>query len=137
MLLGLVAVVGWAAMRRRCLLKEKSFYLWILVGKVISRCALSVPWLSSASLFNDLRTSPYFSCDDSSYSRGFGGLVIFLTNFQSEVYFFWGARGLPLEVFAASLLCFTFPSTYFNLIPEAGSPLLRVQSALWQRVTWT
>lgn len=39
-----------AAVRRRCLLKEQSFYLWIL-SKVIPSYALSVPWLLRASPF--------------------------------------------------------------------------------------
>lgn len=36
-MLELVTSVGLAAVSQRCLLKEKSFYLWIL-GKVIPSC---------------------------------------------------------------------------------------------------
>lgn len=43
---------------------------------------------------------------------------------------------LPFETFPSSLLYVTFPSTCLNMIPDAGSPFLGVQSALWQIVTW-
>lgn len=49
-MLELITSVGLAAVRRSCLLKEKSFYLWIL-SKVIPSYALSVPWLLRASPF--------------------------------------------------------------------------------------
>lgn len=103
-------------MRQRCLLK-KSFYLWIL-GKVIPSCALSVPWLLSASPFNELWTSKYFSCDHSSYSRGFGGLVIFLMIFQSNAYLFRSTEKSSL----GNLCCF---SPLFDL------PLHLLQSDPW------
>ena len=56
---------------------------------------------------------------------------------RSKVYLiFSGVGSLPFETFPSSLLCVTFPSTCLNMIPDAGSPFLGVQSALWQIVTW-
>lgn len=57
--------------------------------------------------------------------------------FQSRVFFFFGrVRSLPFKLFSSSLLYLTFSSACLNMIPDAGSPFLRVQSALWQIVTW-
>lgn len=73
-------------MRQRCLLKEKSFYLWIL-GKVIPSYAFLVPWFSSASPFNNMWTSKYISCDDSFDSRGFRALFTFLMILEWSYFF--------------------------------------------------
>lgn len=90
-----ITTVGLATIRWRCLLKEKSFYLWLLC-KVIPSYALSVPWLSSASLFYVLGTSKYF-CADSPDSREFGGLIIFLMISQSKVLSSLGSEKSSLQ----------------------------------------
>lgn len=90
----LLPVLAWQLWDRDAYSRRSHFICGYLVRSfLVVPCqypgfALSVPWLSSASSFNDLWTSNYLSCDDSSYSRGVGGLVIFLMILWTKVYFF-------------------------------------------------
>lgn len=121
-MLELIASVGLAAVRQRCLLKEKSFYLWIL-GKVIPSCALSITLTVKSFLwFVCLLKLLWWFTQLQRFQR-FGHLKKWFHKMKLMC-FFTGLTRLPLK---SLLLSFAWPSP-----PLASTWSLMLAVLFWE-----